>query len=75
MVKKYGLRERQAIMIENLLKGSDVSLGANHIKDLLWDYWGRFAPTPRQIGTFLNIHPHMNKVKTTKHGSEYIWLE
>ena len=73
-MKRYGLREQHAILIENLMKSHEYSLGASHIKDLLWVEWGRSVPTPRQIGTFLNIHPRMNKVKTTNQGAEYLWI-
>ena len=56
-MKRYGLRERHTILIENLMKNTEQSLGANHIKDLLWDSWGRSVPTPRQIGTFFKGAP------------------
>jgi len=74
-MKRYGLRVSQATLIENLIKNSERSLGVNHIKDLLWDMWGRNVPTPRQIGTFLHTHPNMDKVRTTKQGAEYLWIE
>ena len=57
------------------MKNTEQSLGANHIKDLLWDSWGRSVPTPRQIGTFLKAHPQMKREKNTKRGAEYIWIE
>ena len=74
-MKRYGLRERHALLIEKLMKNADHSLGASHIKDLLWDEWGRGVPTPRQIGTFLKTHPQMVRDKITKRGAEYLWID
>tara|TARA_R110000824_G_scaffold314142_5_gene501013 strand:- start:2699 stop:2968 length:270 start_codon:yes stop_codon:yes gene_type:complete len=73
-MKRYGLKERHTILIENLMKNTEHSLGAGHIKDLLWDSWGRNVPTPRQIGTFLKTHPQMKREKNTKRGAEYLWV-
>ncbi len=71
-----GLKPSHAQLVINLMKEIDTPLGANHIKDKLWDKWGRNSPTSRELGTFLNIHPNFIRVKTittARTGAEYIW--
>ena len=73
MKKRSGLRPSHAQLVIDLLKNSGYPLGANHIKDRLWDKWGRNVPTPREIGTFLNLHPNFIRVEGCSAGAEYIW--
>ena len=75
MKKKMGLNPIHAVLVETLLRESRSSLGAGQIKDRLWDSWGRFKPTSREIGTFLNMHPDTMRVRKTRYGAEYVWRE
>ena len=75
MKKRMGLNPTHTTLVEELLKESEFSIGAGQIKDRLWDAWGRFKPTSREIGAFLNLHPNMIRVKRTRYGAEYIWRE
>ena len=75
MKKRMGLNPKHTVLVEGLLKESEVSLGAGQIKDQLWESWGRVKPTSREIGAFLNIHPSTMRVRRTRYGAEYIWRE
>lgn len=75
MKKRMGLKPSHAQLVINMMKESGMPLGANHIKDRLWDKWGRNVPTSREIGTFLNLHPNMSRVQQGSSGAEYIWEE
>ena len=75
MAKRHGLRQSHAKLVENLVQGSEKRWTASEIKDVLWDMWGRTQPTAREIGSFLNIHPQMQRVNKYGPCAEYIWKE
>ena len=75
---RVGLSGRHALLVIELMKDTTVPLGASHIKDRLWDRWGRNTPTSREIGSFLHHHENFHRVSTRpapRTGAEYVWRE
>jgi|MDTB01.3.fsa_nt_gb hypothetical protein len=75
MKKRMGLRINHAKLVEELLQSVDYSLNANSVRDRLWELWGRNAPTCREIGTFLNLHPNTIRMNGKNGPAEYQWFK
>ena len=73
MKNRMGLSSRHGVLVENLLQEVDYPLTANAIRDRLWDSWGKNAPTCRELGIYLKLHPSTIRTNKKVGPGEYLW--
>tara|TARA_R110000851_G_scaffold49643_1_gene119331 strand:- start:1356 stop:1562 length:207 start_codon:yes stop_codon:yes gene_type:complete len=66
-----GVRIKYKRAIDSYMLKQTETMGATQLIHNLWDIWGSDAPTRREIGIYLRMHP--NCVKTSE--GQYKWVQ
>ena len=75
MKSRNGLSLKHGALVVAFIQSVPYPVSANVVRDRLWDSWGKNAPTCREIGTFMNLHPNMARTEKASGPAEYLWSE